>query len=139
MFHAYTDVLLQLGGEHFAEVQYFFQYDLNDTVRTFAMVSKFSDADPTITRETHGAVLACMYRGDTSREIIDVHEIKAVVAMVPMPKTQEEAARDQSGNLYGHRYFVVEKPGLAVAFLSGVEEACVGDEGEDEDEEMGTA
>ncbi|OJT12468.1 hypothetical protein TRAPUB_10983 [Trametes pubescens] len=107
---------------------FYFQYDIHDVVHTYAMVSEFSSPDPTIARETFGVLLACLHRGDLSRKIVDAKEIVSAVGMVPLPTTAEERARDPTGALYAERYFVVEKPGLEVAMLGGVEE-------EDEEEE----
>ncbi|EIW55808.1 uncharacterized protein TRAVEDRAFT_129723 [Trametes versicolor FP-101664 SS1] len=122
-----------LTQTRFVEVMYYFQYDIHDVVHNFAMVSEFSSPDPTIARETFGVLLACLHRGDLSRRIIDVKEIVSAVGMVPLPTTAEERARDPTGTLYADRYFVVEKPGLEVAVLGGIEED---DDDDDDDDDI---
>lgn len=58
------------------------------------------------------------YSGDQAIAVIDVRMIEAVIAMVP---------HFPYGN-HIQKYFVVEKPGLAVACLGGVTEDVSDDE-----------
>jgi hypothetical protein len=85
---------------------------------TLAMIYLYSEPDKTLLEASYGTLRSSSYHGNQSIAVIDVKMIEAVVAMVPhFP--------------YGNniqQYFVVEKPGLAVAHLGGVTETVPDDE-----------
>lgn len=87
---------------------------------TLAMLSVFSDPDPHLFAESHGVVLSCTYSGDEAIIVTDYSSISSVVAMVPH--------RPPGWNMESNRYFVVEKPGLDVADLSGIMQEGLGDD-----------
>ena len=80
------------------------------------MVSLFSAPDQSILRESVSTLIACTYRAQAGIAVIPVTDIMSVVAMVPLPLTEEEEA---SAQRYAQRFFVVEKPGLVVANMAG--------------------
>lgn len=82
------------------------------------MLYLYSDVDRNLLKASYGTLLSLSYSGDQSIAVIDVKMIEAVVAMVP---------HFPYGN-HIQKYFVVEKPGLAVASLGGVIEIVPDDE-----------
>ncbi|KAI0350659.1 hypothetical protein OH77DRAFT_1412493 [Trametes cingulata] len=110
----------------FAEVQYFFLFNIAGIEQALAMISPFSAPDPALLAESENTVLACTYLGQEAREVISITEIVSVVAMVPLPMTQAE--EEEVGIDYSSRFFVVEKPGLDIALLGGREVEVLQDE-----------
>ncbi|KAI0739775.1 hypothetical protein C8Q80DRAFT_1111115 [Daedaleopsis nitida] len=112
----YMSKVHESDGNHIAEVQYFFQNMTRGVVTTYAMVSVFSEADPAILEDSIYTVVACASRGHLaeSYEVVRVQDIVTVVAMVPLPRTAREEREGAP-----ERFFLVEKPGLDVAFLAG--------------------
>jgi len=94
----------------FAEVQYFFMAKLQQGDKALALISVFGAPDATLHRESSGALLVCQYRGIAALEVISVKQITSAVAMVPF--------KDPSSG----KFFVCEKIGLDVAYLSGSQE-----------------
>ncbi|CDO76200.1 hypothetical protein BN946_scf185037.g23 [Trametes cinnabarina] len=122
--------MVKLQENRFAEVRYFFEGTINGVQTTLAMVAMFSGPDIAIHQSSFGVLWACSYGGDTSRVVIDAKAISAVVAMVPLPMTSSEALEPEANSRYMARYFLIEKPGLDVASLSGTRD----DEGENEED-----
>ena len=92
-----------------------------------ALVSLYSKPDPTILHHSVNTLWSCKYQGDSESALkfIDVKTIQSVVSMVPhklaIPGQQPE-----------ERFFLVEKPGLDVAIIAGIEDSeedFPGDEG----------
>jgi hypothetical protein len=77
--------------------------------KSLAMVSTYSAPNQHLFELSYCTLWSCTHGGDNSLVVIDVKSIEAVVAMVP-----HQPFRDSPG-----RYFLVEKPGLDIAFLSG--------------------
>ncbi|KAH7905503.1 hypothetical protein BJ138DRAFT_1017616, partial [Hygrophoropsis aurantiaca] len=111
--------LLRNGKIDFAEVQYYFRAkvdnpavdtELEDSeTSTLALVSIYSPPDAAILESSYNTVWICRYQGNASLTVVDVKNITSVVAMVPAGDRENE-------------YFVVEKPGLEVAYMGGIEE-----------------
>ncbi|KAL1950134.1 hypothetical protein VTO73DRAFT_5257 [Trametes versicolor] len=120
--------MVKLVGKpsRFAEVQYFFQFNIAGVERTLAMITPFTLPDPAILAESENTILACNHPGDADCEVIEVMDIASVVAMVPLPLTLAEAAEPDAAACYGSRFFVIERPGLDVAYLAGREEPMEG-------------
>jgi hypothetical protein len=64
---------------------------------------------------------SCEYEGDGALRFIDIKTICAVVAMIPHKLVI-------GGRQMSERFFLVEKPGLDVAMISGVQEDMPVDE-----------
>ena len=62
---------------------------------------------------------ACFYQGQNACEVIRPTDIVSVVAMVPLPQTHLDPPEARAGYSYTDRFFVVEKPGLDIAFMAG--------------------
>lgn len=80
----------------------------------------FGPPDPRLREISSDTMLSCRPGGDDSLRLVDVRSIEAVVAMVPHPEpiVPHDGLIDTRGRLC-----VVEKPGLEVAQLGGIEEA----------------
>lgn len=89
-----------------------------------ALVSLFSNPDPSLLSLSVNTLWSCEYQGDMALKFIDVKTIQAVVAMIPHRPVIE-------GCPVAERFFLVEKPGLDVAVMAGVEKNIPGDEAED--------
>lgn len=93
-------------GVHFAEVQYYFILSVNQVIKTLALVSIYDSPDPIRLQNSFDTNISCTYTGEAGLHVIDIKDIQSVVAMIP-----------RQG-----RFFVVEKMGLDIAHLGGVEE-----------------
>ncbi len=124
---------LQLTGNRFAEVQYYFAFQAHgrarDDLKGLAMIAPFSAPDPALMQYSRNTLLACTHPGNDTREVIFAKDIVSVVAMVPLPMTEAEAREDDAAARYATRFFVVEKPGLDIAWFAG----RVENPGDDED------
>ncbi|TBU40581.1 hypothetical protein BD309DRAFT_869989, partial [Dichomitus squalens] len=119
----------QLVDNSIVEVQYFFRLQrmredsgTDEVDLNLAMVSYFTPPDPAIVRDSYGALLACRYQGDVSREVIDIKRIKALVAMLPLPPRREEAEDPRAAELYTNRFFVVERLGFDSSLIGREED-----------------
>ncbi|EPQ50059.1 hypothetical protein GLOTRDRAFT_51086 [Gloeophyllum trabeum ATCC 11539] len=78
-----------------------------------AMVRRYSEPDDTLWRISHGTLLSCLPGGPDDVLVIDIKKILAVVDMVPhRPRIPGKVGTED-------RFFVAEKPGLAIDVLSG--------------------
>ncbi|KAF8064082.1 hypothetical protein FPV67DRAFT_1419918 [Lyophyllum atratum] len=111
----------------FAEVQYYFRLRFGDVVHTLAVISVFAPPDRGLFERSCQTVYACRYLGNTSLKVIHVRQIESVVAMVPDFKVTEAGHIETPDD----RYFLVEKLGLGLTELLGVQEE---DEGPENDE-----
>jgi len=64
---------------------------------------------------------SCEYQGDTALRFIDTKTIQSVVAMIPHKPVIEAQE-------LGEHFFLVEKPGLDVAVIGGMDETMHGHE-----------
>ncbi|KAH8087197.1 hypothetical protein BXZ70DRAFT_994729 [Cristinia sonorae] len=103
-----------------AEVLYYFQMRVNGKPDTFATVVLYSTPDPIILNESRKTVWACRKGEDAEIIVIQAKTISAVVAMPPLPLSPAEKAEINSHMKYKDRYYLIEKPGLDVAWLAGI-------------------
>lgn len=83
---------------------------------TLAVISVYSSPLPDLLAQSHGTLVSCEYFGDRSITIVDVTCIEAVVAMIP---------HSPPGIADGKKhFFLVERPGLDIAHLGGIQRAC---------------
>ena len=91
-----------------------------------ALVSLFSKPDAHLQTLSVNRLWSYEYQGDKALKFIDVKTIQAVIAMIShKPKI--------SGHPPSECFFLVEKLGLDVATIAGVEEGMEGDEENDTD------
>ncbi|KAF9470351.1 hypothetical protein BDN70DRAFT_985196, partial [Pholiota conissans] len=95
------------AGKHpfFAEVQYFFQAEVQEKTEALALVSTFSPPDPELAKKSSGALLVCQYRGVAALEVILAKSIRTSIAMVPYKDPRNG------------KFYVSEKMGLDIAFM----------------------
>ena len=86
-----------------------------------ALVSLFSKPDEYLFSLSANTLWSCEYQGDAALKFIDVKTIQSVVAMIPHRP-------EIPGLPLSERFFLVEKPGLDVAVMAGVEEDVPGEE-----------
>ena len=79
------------------------------------MISLFGPPDLTLLRESSNTLWSCKSGGDTDLVVVCVKDIVSVIAMIPHQPTV-------AGQPIEERYFVVEKPGLDVADMGGVQQ-----------------
>ncbi|KAJ3872829.1 hypothetical protein F5051DRAFT_463280 [Lentinula edodes] len=123
------DVKLNCNGKlEFAEVHFFFRLAIteNDT-RTLAMVTLYTKPNPLLLRLSSSALWSCEHGDVDATRVVNVTEIEAVIAMVPH-------STEFLGEDWKDRVFVVEKPGLDVARMSGFVEDEDPEDNEGEDE-----
>ena len=120
LYSLLTQLQVFLDNEtRIAEVHFFIHLCYDEEEKALALVSLFSNPDPTLLRLSVNTLWSCEYLGDSALKFIDVKCIRAVVAMVPhAPAIGERPARE--------RFFLIEKPGFDVAVISGVEEDASG-------------
>lgn len=118
---------IYLGNEiRIAEVRFFIHVNREEGDMGLTLVSLFSKPDEHLKTLSVNTLWSCEYQGDGGLKFIDVKTIQAVVAMIPhKPKIP--------GRPPSERFFLVEKPGLDVATIAGVEEGMGGDEENDID------
>jgi hypothetical protein len=103
------------------EVYFFILWTHEGRENSLALISLYSTPEPRLLKASHNTLWSCEYQGDSALRFIDVKTIKSVVAMIPHSPRIE-------GQQLGERFFLVEKPGLDVAVIGGVDEAMHGNE-----------
>ncbi|KAH9008896.1 hypothetical protein EDB84DRAFT_1280885 [Lactarius hengduanensis] len=100
------NVKLRLGDEtRIAEVYFFIHLHHEDGDTALALVSLYSQPDPSLLRLSMNTLWSCVYLGDRALKFVDVKAIQSVVAMIPhRPSIDGRSAEDH--------FFLVEKPGL---------------------------
>jgi len=83
---------------------------------TLVLLSLYSPPNLALYWKSHETLWSCQYQGNAGFEVLEAKDISSVVAMVPLDD-------EDTG-----RYFVTEKMGLEVAYMSGMEEEIGNDE-----------
>ncbi|KAJ7050237.1 hypothetical protein C8F01DRAFT_1000994 [Mycena amicta] len=91
MAHNYVDN--DLGRNQYGEVQFYFVFEQNG----YALVLNYSLPDMELLKESSQMLWVCEHKGDLTLSVVDVKDIRSVVAMVPFDE---------------ERVFVVYKMGL---------------------------
>jgi len=86
-----------------------------------ALVSLYSKPDDYLLSISANTLWSSEYQGDGALKFIDVKTIQSVVAMIPHKP-------EIPGLPPSERFFLVEKPGLDVAMMAGIEDDVPGDE-----------
>ena len=97
------------------------------------MASIYSAPDHFLREASYDTILSCTYLGNTSLRIVDIKSIESVIAMIPhcvrralgieQIMVQGLAILMETADEWNweNRFFVVEKPGLEIAFMGGIE------------------
>jgi hypothetical protein len=111
-----------LGSEiRIAEVQFFIHFLHEEDEITLALVSLYSNPDLTLISLSANTLWSCQYQGDMALQFINIKTIQAVVSMVPHTPVIQGRPADEC-------FFLVEKPGLDVAVMTGAEEDMLTEE-----------
>ena len=94
---------------------------MEDEQIALALISLYTRPDPTLIALSVNTLWSCEYEGDATLKFINVKTIQAVVSMIPHKPVID-------GQQVGEQFFLVEKPGLDVAVMSGVQEEMPEDE-----------
>lgn len=102
----------------FAEVSFYFQLpitvDGESKDKTYALVSRYSPPHAEMLKKSYNTYWSCTHGRVENMEIIPVERILSVVSIIPHKLFEDDSEQ---------RYFVVEKPGLDIADIGGVEES----------------
>lgn len=100
----------------FAEVQYYFQIDIEGSMISFAMVSIYSSPDQRLLELSNGALHIVQYLGELNLQVIQPTQIDSIVRMLPLLLISEEAREynQLTALLYLNYFFVAEKLGLDI-------------------------
>jgi hypothetical protein len=89
---------------------------VHNQCKTFAMVSVYSD--PHQEQCSFHTVFACHHHGDISLKLTEVSTIQSVVVMVP----------HQFSGINGTLFYLIERPGLDIIRIGGINEEDIPDE-----------
>ncbi|KAJ7136449.1 hypothetical protein C8R43DRAFT_893888, partial [Mycena crocata] len=92
----------------YGEVQFFFQATVKGTERNLALISVYSPPNAALLKKSFETVAECDYFGEDNLQVIEVAQIQAGIAMIPI-----------GGD---GTYFVGEKLGLEIASMGGAED-----------------
>ncbi|KAK1215268.1 hypothetical protein PQX77_022128 [Marasmius sp. AFHP31] len=119
------------GSIWFGEVRFYFNLSFGIAEQhALCLVSLYtqSDEDLALHQESLKTIYRCSGGGNTSLRVLDVRNIKALVAMVP----NFEVDLDGNINIPVNHWILVEKPFLETGARCGVVDEDKEDEGEDE-------
>ena len=105
-----------------AEVHFFIHISCDEESICLALVSLYSKPDKYLLSISANTLWSCKYQNDGALRFIDVKTIQSVVAMIPHRP-------EIPGLPLSECFFLVEKPGLDVAIMAGIEEDIPKDEG----------
>jgi hypothetical protein len=114
------------GATRHAEVQYFFQMNINSECRTLTLVLLYSAPDTGMRQESCNRLLVCWYQGDAAFQVVDAKSILSVVAMPPLPLTAAEILCNGNGK-FDNLFYVCDKPGLEMMHYAGADEDMGGE------------
>ncbi|KAI0714436.1 hypothetical protein C8T65DRAFT_771783 [Cerioporus squamosus] len=123
--------MVRLANDTYAEIQYFFQMNIDGRELGLVMLAPFSARDAALYQSTFGVLMACMAQPD-ARLVVNATDIASVVAMFPSILTAEEERRADAADLRKQRFYVGEKVGMEISILQGYMEP---DNEEEEDED----
>ncbi|KAJ3899660.1 hypothetical protein F5879DRAFT_810558, partial [Lentinula edodes] len=116
------------GKLEFAEVHFFFHLAITENnTCTLAMVTLYTEPNPLLLCLSSSALWSCEHGDVDATRVVNVTEIEAVIAMVPH-------STEFLGEDWKDRVFVVEKPGLDIARISGFVEDEDPEDNKGEDE-----
>ncbi|KAG6896261.1 hypothetical protein C0992_009418 [Termitomyces sp. T32_za158] len=100
----------------FGEVHFYFRLRIGDKISTLAMIDLYSRPNSDLLRESSYTLWTCKRASGERVVVVDAKAIQAVVCMAPH-------SVEMLGDGWKDWVFLVEKPGLDIAELSGVFEA----------------
>jgi hypothetical protein len=100
-------------------VQYYFQVRIEGSIKSLALISRYSAPNKHLLQTSHGTLSSSYYLGNDELQVIDIKDIRSVVAMIPHTRQQEycEAGMEQKPTM-----FLIEKVGLGYTQNEDIEE-----------------
>jgi len=84
-----------------------------------ALVSPYSASDLRLLRASHNTLWLCKHHRDSALWFINAKAIQSVIAMIPhMPRIEAQQL--------GEHFLLVEKPGLDITLIGGMDETMHG-------------
>ncbi|KIL55131.1 hypothetical protein M378DRAFT_18225 [Amanita muscaria Koide BX008] len=117
----------------FGEVQYYFQSHIHSHLKTLALISIYQELDANLFAQSHNTLRVYRYDDIHSLQVIDVHSIQSVVAMIPFPCSRHEIEE----NKYLNSFFISEKVFLEYTLSEGRTEENDGDDNEGDNSDDG--
>jgi hypothetical protein len=108
----------------FGEVRYYFRMDDpagGSLGRAFAVISTYTPRNEDVFRRSYGTVWLTTHSGSTDIKVVELKNIRSVVGMVPI------IVPNMPSTLDGNTFFVVEKLGLEMEYMSGYEQPIAED------------
>ena len=105
-----------------AEVRFFIHISRNEESICLALMSLYSKPDEYLLSISANMLWSCKYQNDGVLRFINVKTIQSIIAMIPHRP-------EIPGLPLSERFFLVEKLGLDVAIMAGIEEDIPEDEG----------
>jgi hypothetical protein len=97
------------------EVYFFILWTHEGHDTALALVSMYSTPEPRLLKASHNMLWSCEHHGDLALQFIDAKTIQSVIVMIPyMPRIEAQQL--------GECFFLVEKPGLNIALIGGMDE-----------------
>ncbi|KAG6874707.1 hypothetical protein C0992_006918 [Termitomyces sp. T32_za158] len=118
--------LIHCRNLEFGEVHFYFRIVIGEEIRTLAMIDLYSRPNSNLLRESYCTLWTCKRASGERVVVVDAKAIQSVVCMAPH-------SVEMLGDGWEDWVFLVEKPGLDIAELSGVFEAG----GHEDEEEFG--
>ncbi|TFK58439.1 hypothetical protein BDN72DRAFT_906735 [Pluteus cervinus] len=106
------------GNLEFVQVRYYFKVNFDDDIFPLALGTRYSPPDAQLLEDSYQTVYACSQEGEEGLVVFPIHDIEAVVAMVPFFEVDQEGGIEIPDNLF----FLVEKPGLDITKVLGTGE-----------------
>ena len=100
---------------HLAKVSFFILWTHKGCETPLVLISLYSTPDPRLLKALHNMLWSCKHQEDSALQFINAKAIQSVVAMIPhTPRIEVQQL--------GKHFFFVEKPGLDVALIGGMDE-----------------
>ncbi|KAJ7279615.1 hypothetical protein C8J57DRAFT_1058944 [Mycena rebaudengoi] len=106
------------GKSRFAEVHFFMLFKIGEVRKPLAVASLFGDHHRRLYDESSKTYVTMQHLGDTDVRVLDIHSIKSAVMLAP---DQQYAKMYKDGSQM-NRYYLMEKPGLKLMEMMGVEQ-----------------
>ncbi|KAG6824974.1 hypothetical protein H0H92_005267 [Tricholoma furcatifolium] len=108
--------LMYNGHLEFGEVHFYFRFQIEEEIRTLAMIDLYSRPNSDLLRQSSYTLWTCKRVSGDRMIVVDAKAIQSVVCMAPH-------STETLGAEWEDWVFLVEKPGLDIAELSGAVES----------------
>ncbi|KAJ7763531.1 hypothetical protein DFH07DRAFT_738770 [Mycena maculata] len=109
------------GRTRFAEVHFYLSFKVAGVGKPLAVVSLYGEHHHQLYIDSSKTYVTMQHLGNSAVQVIDIKSIQSVVMLAP----DEQYARDYHDGSEHNRYFLMEKPGLKLMKMLGVEQELV--------------